>query len=76
MLRARTSAICRPDGNSLQQIPKGNVLYLMGSTGFPKGNERLPVERKLHMEIHDIQVLTDSDNKGYKRTPRNAMAGL
>ena len=48
----------------------------MGSTGFSKGNERLPVERKLHMEIHDIQVLTDSDNKGYKRTPRNAMAGL
>ncbi|WP_314710146.1 hypothetical protein, partial [Prevotella denticola] len=36
---------------------------LMGRTGFPKGNERLPVERKLHMEIHDIQVLTDSDNK-------------
>ena len=49
---------------------------LMGRTGFPKGNERLPVERKLHMEIHDIQVLTDSDNKGYKRIPGNAMAGL
>ncbi len=48
----------------------------MGSTGFPKGNERLPVERKLHMEIHDIQVLTDSDNKGYKRIPGNARAGL
>ena len=28
------------------------------------------------MEIHDIQVQTDSDNKGYKRTPGNAMAGL
>ena len=48
----------------------------MGRTGFPKGNERLPVERKLHMEIHDIQVQTDSDNKGYKRTPGNARAGL
>ena len=35
---------------------------LMGRTGFPKGNERLPVERKLHMEIHYIQVLPDSDN--------------
>ena len=76
MLRARTPAICRQDGNSLQQIPKGNILYLMESTGFPKGNERLPVERKLHMEIHDIQVLTDSDNKGYKRIPGNAMASL
>lgn len=48
----------------------------MGSTGFPKGNKRLPVERKLHMEIHDIQVQTDSNNKGYKQIPGNAMAGL
>ena len=48
----------------------------MGRIGFPKGNERLPVERKLHMEIHDIQVLTDNDNKGYKRIPGNAIAGL
>ena len=27
-----------------------------------KDDERLPAGRRLHMEIHDIQVLPDSDN--------------
>ena len=76
----------RAEGPHACNLPPGRKRPVVNAEGqrtfydeggcLSKVGERLPAERKLHMEIHDIQVQTDSDNKGYKRTPGNAMAGL
>ena len=62
----------RVEGPHACNLPPGRKRPVVNAEGqrifsdeggcFSKDDERLPAERKLHMEIHDIQVLPDSDN--------------
>ena len=62
----------RVEGPHACNLPPGRKLPVVNAEGqrtfydeggcLSKDDERLPAERKLHMEIHDIQVLPDSDN--------------